>query len=105
MPRMRLAVPVFVFLTAAAVLALHAQSPSPARTMRVDYFHTGNATSELFSLDRVSIEPAPWPGAVDRPDDTLRYGAYGFDVRDAASGRLLYSRGFGSVYDEWTTTG
>ena len=31
-------------------------------TMRLDYYHTGNAAQELFSLDRVSIEPLPWPG-------------------------------------------
>lgn len=106
MPRMRLAAPVLALLAAGAgSLLLRAQTPAPVRTMRVDYFHTGNATTELFALDRVSLEPAPWPGTLEQPDDVLRYGAYGFDVRDAASGRLLYSRGFGSVYDEWTTTG
>lgn len=91
-----------------AALGLHAQAPAPPagalRTMRVDYFHTGNATQELFSLDRVVIEPAPWAGPRDRAADVLQYGAYGFDVIDAASGRLLYSRGFGSIYDEWVTT-
>mgnify|MGYP000869255686 CR=1 FL=1 len=30
---------------------------STPMTMRVDYFHTGNATQELFSLDEVVIEP------------------------------------------------
>ncbi|MBP7775863.1 MAG: peptidase M64 [Acidobacteria bacterium] len=95
-------------LVALAVLTLGAQSrpagPVPLRTMRVDYFHTGNTTEELFALDRVVVEPAPWPGPRDRAGDVLRYGAYGFDVTDAASGRLLYSRGFGSIYDEWVTT-
>lgn len=103
---MRLAVPALALVAAvAAALTLQAQTPAPVRTMRVDYFHTGNASQELFALDRVSLEPAPWPGPLDQPDDALRYGAYGFDVRDAATGRLLHSRGFGSVYDEWTTTG
>jgi hypothetical protein len=72
--------------------------------MRVDYFHTGGAKQEVFALDRVVVEPATWPGATNRPDHTLRLGAYGFDVRDAASRALLYSRGFGSIYDEWVTT-
>lgn len=71
--------------------------------MRLDYFHTGNTRQELFSFDEAVIEPAPWAGPLGA-DDPLRYGAYGFDVRDAATKTLLYSRGFGSIYDEWVTT-
>lgn len=88
-------------------LGLGAQAPtpaSPARTMRVDYFHTGNTRQELFSLDQVTIEPAPWSGVPGKSDDAVQLGAYGFDVRDAATTALLYSRGFGSIYDEWVTT-
>jgi hypothetical protein len=84
--------------------ALSYSSQAPARTMRVDYFHTGGASAEVFALDEVVIEPLPWPGPAGRVDDTLRYGAYGFDVHDAASKTLLYSAGFGSIYDEWVTT-
>jgi hypothetical protein len=80
------------------------QAPTVARTMRVDYFHTGNTTQELFSLDEVVVEPTAWAGPVGRAADPLNYGAYGFDVRDAATKALLYSRGFGSIYDEWVTT-
>lgn len=75
-----------------------------ARTMRVDYFHTGNTTQELFALDQVSIEPAAWSGVPGQHDDRLQLGAYGFDIRDAATKTVLYSRGFGSIYDEWVTT-
>ena len=31
-----------------------------ARTMRVDYFHTGDAKTEVFSFDEAVIEPAVW---------------------------------------------
>ena len=78
--------------------------PPATRTMRLDYFHTGGVSPEVFALDEVVIEPAPWPGRPVPVDDTLRYGAYGFDVRDAASRRALYSSGFGSIFDEWVTT-
>jgi hypothetical protein len=91
-------------LLACACLTFSAQSPAPTRTMRVDYFHTGGTSPEVFALDEAVIEPAPWPGSAGVTDDILRYGAYGFDVRDAASKRLLYSAGFGSVFDEWVTT-
>jgi hypothetical protein len=72
--------------------------------MRVDYFHTGGTSPEVFALDEVVIEPAAWPGPATATEDTLRYGAYGFDVRDAGTKRLVYSAGFGSVFDEWVTT-
>ena len=75
------------------------------RTMRVDYFHTGNATEEQFSFDRVVLEPLPWPGNPKRPIDETNLGKYFFEVVDRASNRVLYSRGFASVYGEWETTG
>jgi IgA Peptidase M64/Peptidase M64 N-terminus len=73
-------------------------------TMRVDYYHTGNATQEHFSLDRVVIEPLPWPGNPNKPIDTLDRGKYFFEIVDAASGKVVYSRGFASMYGEWETT-
>jgi hypothetical protein len=90
-------------LLLAVVPAAWSQIAADSQTIRLDYFHTGGAGAELFSLDEVVVEPAPWPGT-RTADDALRYGAYGFDVRDAASGALLYSRGFGSIYAEWLTT-
>jgi amino acid transporter len=79
-------------------------SPKP-QTMRVDYYHTGNATEERFSLDRTVIEPLPWPGNPARPIDDTNRGKYFFEVVDSASGRVQYSRGFSSIYGEWETTG
>lgn len=87
----------------AATLAATAALAAPA-TMRVDYFHTGNATQEQFSLDRVVIEPQPWPGNPERPLDDTNRGKYFFEVVDSASNRPVYSRGFSSVYGEWETT-
>ena len=84
------------------VLGVSAQPPAPPRTLRVDYFHTGNTKQELFSLDEAVIEPAPWPGTTTA-EDGLGYGTYAFDVRDARRA-LLYSRGFSSIYEEWVTT-
>ena len=36
--------------------------------------------------------------------DETNLGRYFFQVADGASGRVLYSRGFASVYGEWETT-
>jgi hypothetical protein len=72
--------------------------------MRVDYFHTGNAAGEVFSLDRVVLEPLPWPGNPKRLLDETNLGRYFFEVIDRGTNRVLYSRGFASVYGEWETT-
>src|SRR3712207_3380039 len=77
---------------------------SAPRTMRVDYYHTGNAAQELFSLDRVVIEPLPWPGDLRQAVDETNLGKYLFEVRDRETGRILFSRGFSSIYGEWETT-
>jgi hypothetical protein len=80
-----------------------AQGRQPT-TMRLDYYHTGNATQETFSLDRVYVEPLPWPGRMSRTVDESNLGKYLFEVRDQKTDRLLYSRGFASIYGEWETT-
>jgi len=77
---------------------------APPRTMRLDYYHTGNSSQELFSVDRIVIEPLPWSGNPNKPIDDTNLGKYIFEVRDRASNRMVYSRGFASVYGEWETT-
>jgi hypothetical protein len=77
----------------------------PSRTLRVDYYHTGTATTEVFSLDRIVVEPTPWPGNPARAVDDTNLGKYLFEVVDRASNRVVYSRGFASIYGEWETTG
>src|SRR5512142_265211 len=87
----------------ALFFAAYALAATP-RTMRVDYFHTGNNSKEMFSLDQVVIEPLAWPGNPDKPIDDTNLGKYYFEVRDRATNNLLYSRGFSSIYGEWETT-
>jgi len=73
-------------------------------TMRVDYYHTGNVAQEHFSLDRVVVEPLPWPGDPQKTIDTTQRGKYFFEVIDEATKKTLFSRGFASIYGEWETT-
>ena len=72
--------------------------------MRLDYYHTGNSTQELFSTDRIVLEPLPWPGDLSKSIDESNLGKYFFEVRDRNTKRVLYSRGFASIYGEWETT-
>ncbi len=96
------------FLASLALLVLpllHAVgAPQPVRTMRLDFYHTGNSAEEVFSLERIVVEPLAWPGSPRRTIDDTNLGKYLFEVRDVATNRILYSRGFASIYGEWETT-
>src|SRR5918997_2478564 len=97
--------------TVLALLALLVLSLLPAagarqatRTMRLDFYHTGTSAEEVYSLDRVVVEPLAWPGNPRRAVDDSNLGKYLFEVKDAKTARVLYSRGFASIYGEWETT-
>jgi len=87
-----------------AALAAAPAAPTAPKTFRVDYFHTGNATEEHFSLERMVVEPLPWPGHPQRAIDDSGLGKYLFEVREQVGGKLVYSRGFASIYGEWEAT-
>jgi len=74
------------------------------RTLRIDYFHTGNSREQWLSLDRTVLEPLEWPGNLNKSIDESGFGNYRFEVREQKSGKLIYSRGFNSVFGEWKTT-
>src|SRR5687768_11601723 len=86
------------------LFALTGAAVAATPTMRLDYYHTGNATQEFFSLDRIVIEPLPWPGNPGQPVDHTNLGKYLFEVIDRDTNRIVYSRGFASIYGEWETT-
>ena len=73
------------------------------RTMRVDYFHSGGRGTEIVALDQV-VSDGPWAGSRTRLIDDLNLGQYLFEVIDRRTNRVLYSRGFASIYGEWETT-
>ena len=84
-------------------LALAAALTATPRTMRLDYVHTGTASEEQFALDGVALEGA-WAGPPNRLIDNSNLGKYYFEVIDAKTKRLLYSRGFASIFGEWELT-
>ncbi len=72
------------------------------QSMRLDYVHAGNHDNESFYFDELLVEPY-WGGSKTNLIDTLRYGKYFFEVRDAASDSVLYSRGYSTLFAEWQT--
>ena len=73
------------------------------QTLRFDFFHTGDRSSEIISFDKL-IKEGEWSGSKKNLIDVLEYGNYFFKVLDSGSGQLIYSRGFSTLYQEWQTT-
>ncbi len=93
------------FASLIALLGLTVTADAAPATMRVDFYHSGNRSAELFSLDEVVLEALPWPGNPARPIDTTLRGKYLFEIAAPTTGDVLYSRSFSSIYGEWETTG
>src|SRR5215207_6238424 len=93
-----------VLLVVPLLLPFGAPQAKAPRTMRLDFYHTGTSAEEVFSLDRVVVEPLAWPGSPRRTVDESNLGKYLFEVTDTKTNRIVYSRGFASIYGEWETT-
>ena len=73
------------------------------KTLRVDYLLGGNAKEQSVFLQNIKKEPY-WGGTTVNMLDTFNYGNFRFQLVDKASGTLIYSRGFGSLFQEWQAT-
>ena len=80
------------------------------QTMRIDYFHIGDATSEMVTLDHV-YQYGIWAGSLKNLIDDFNNGAYYYKVYDLASpkgtdsrGKLIFSKGFDSYFKEYQTS-
>jgi hypothetical protein len=74
-----------------------------SKALRIDLYHSGDARSELYSLDEVREEPF-WAGNPRTLVDTLNLGGCLLRVFDVGTNMMIYSRGYSSVFDEWKTT-
>jgi hypothetical protein len=73
------------------------------KTMRLDLYHSGNATEEHFAIDQV-VSDGIWPGSKTQLVDRLELGQYFFEVLDSETKMTIYSRGFSSIFGEWQST-
>ena len=72
-------------------------------TLRIDYYHTGDAREEVLVVDRIRRQ-GPWAGNPRNLLDSFGYGHYYVKVYDLSSEALLYSRGYDAYFDEYRTT-
>src|SRR5574340_69353 len=87
---------------------LHAQPVSfndyfTDQSMRIDYFHIGDAASELVTVDHI-YQYGIWAGSFKNLIDQFNNGAYYYKVYDLTSGKLIFSKGFDSYFKEYQTS-
>lgn len=73
------------------------------QTLRIDYYHTGDAKSELVTADHI-YRYGIWAGSLNNLVDNFNNGAYYYKIYDEASGKLIYSKGFDSYFKEYQTS-
>lgn len=73
------------------------------KTMRIDYYHIGDAKEEGGTIDQV-YEQGSWAGSLKNLIDTFDNGRYSIKVYDLSSDRLIFSKGFNSYFGEYKTT-
>ena len=94
----------FLFLLASVTFAqVNFDKYFENKSLRMDFYHTGNKNSEILSFGKCLVEPY-YSGSHKNLIDTFEYGYYFFKVFDKASNEVIYSRGFSTLYQEWQTT-
>jgi len=73
------------------------------KSMRIDFALSGNYEYQAAALQQIREEPV-WGGTKHNLTDNFNYGGYYVNVYDKASGKLIYSRGFNTLFEEWRTT-
>jgi hypothetical protein len=74
-----------------------------SKTLRIDYIHSGNDTTEFYAMDELRQEPL-WGGSKINLVDTFNFGNYKFIAYDKASGKVIFQKDYSSLFDEWRTT-
>lgn len=73
-------------------------------TMRIDYFHIGDAEQEWITIDHI-YQQGVWAGSKNNLLAPFNNGRYSIKINDADTGKLLYSKGYDSYFGEYKTTG
>ncbi|MEI3488120.1 MAG: IgA Peptidase M64 [Bacteroides stercoris] len=73
------------------------------KTLRVDYIFNGNASGQAICLDGVSALPT-WAGRKHHLAELPLQGNGQIIMRNAASGKTIYTTSFSSLFQEWLET-
>lgn len=94
---------IILLLSSYSVLAIDFNTYFEEASLRIDYYHVGNFEKEYIANDELFKEPH-WGGSKVNLVDTFDYGKYKYEVRDSKSGKLIFSKGYSTLFGEWTDT-
>jgi hypothetical protein len=92
---------VFVFQTGWSQIAF--DDHFTRQSLRIDFLLAGSSAREEVYLQDLKKE-SPWAGPLDKLISPFDYGNYRVVVKDSSMRRMLYTRGFSSLFEEWQTT-
>jgi hypothetical protein len=73
------------------------------KTMRIDYYHVGDATSEWITIDHI-YQYGIWAGSRKNLADSFNNGRFYAKIYDRQTGQLIFSKGFDSYFAEYQTS-
>ncbi|MBN1299853.1 MAG: peptidase M64 [Melioribacteraceae bacterium] len=71
--------------------------------MRIDYYHTGDSDTEIFTIDRI-YKYRDWGRNRNKLIDNFNNGRYYIKIYDEQTGVLIYSKGMDSYFGEYQTS-
>jgi hypothetical protein len=74
-----------------------------SKTLRIDFFLAGDKKDQTIYLNELKQEPN-WGGPHKNLVDPYNLGTYRYQAFDSLSGRLIFSRGFSTLFQEWKGT-
>jgi hypothetical protein len=74
------------------------------QTFRIDYYHSGNASEEIITLDKMYVQGI-WAGNPSNLIQDYNMGKYSAKIYDMASNTLIFSTGYSTTFSEYQTTG
>ena len=74
------------------------------KVLRFDFMLAGNSRETVVYPAGMEEEPF-FAGSRQNLTDPFNYGNFRYEVFDAAENKLIYSRGFCTLFQEWQTTG
>jgi hypothetical protein len=73
------------------------------KTLRFDYTRAGNSDTSYVFFEQIKEEPF-WGGSKVNLVDKFNFGDYRLMLYDSTGTKLIYSRGYSTLFREWTDT-
>lgn len=73
------------------------------KSLRFDYYHGGNFITSQYFHDKFIEEPY-WGGSKTQFIDIFNYGLHKIHIVDAASNKIIFTKHYNTLFDEWRMT-